>query len=371
MSWSLDPGAAFAAVSVGQRLSVQWHRASAATAARPSRTPSESSFGNPLALPLEGTYQRWLQLGALSPVMQTCVPPWWVSHASIRELRGATRPCVIAWCLTSPRPRSARSRKACRSCGRWRFAFPEDKAAHGYWDQYLFGPDLLVAPIHELTAELPLTTRVVYLPASGFGVRFLRDRRSVQRADADHRCCTDPIEFLSMFAMAPSCRKASPRTNCHETSYDEARRSILKPVPLCCWFPLVVQLLRQQSGAASPPAQGAPRGLHVSWTADPPVARSPGSPTVWTRRKASSSTTRARSTRPRRRREEQAYDSRSSRTVRADRLRSGTAAALSRVRNGDARSAEFTLKPQARGAFSFAHFGSRTARPSTHVLSNA
>lgn len=123
----------------------------------------EAAFGNPLLLPLEGTYVRWLQLGALSPVMQTCVPPWWVSNPAIAAYRryatlhdrlvpyiaaAARRAIEDGIPIVQPMP----------------YAFPDDRDAHGFWDQYLFGPDLLVAPIHDLSAELPLATRTVHIP---------------------------------------------------------------------------------------------------------------------------------------------------------------------------------------------------------------
>lgn len=38
--------------------------------------------------------------------------------------------------------------------------FPEDETAHSIGDEYLFGPDLLVAPVVEANAE----ARDVYLP---------------------------------------------------------------------------------------------------------------------------------------------------------------------------------------------------------------
>ncbi|HEY1075217.1 MAG TPA: glycoside hydrolase family 31 protein [Fontimonas sp.] len=137
----------------------------------------ESSFGNPLALPLEGTYQRWLQLGALSPIMQTCVPPWWVSNASIASYRRyATLHDRLVPYIAAAAKRSIED--GLPIVQPMAFAFPADKAAHGYWDQYLFGPDLLVAPIHDLTAELPLTTRVVYLPAGDWRDFWTGDRYS-------------------------------------------------------------------------------------------------------------------------------------------------------------------------------------------------
>jgi len=41
------------------------------------------------------------------------------------------------------------------------YDFPKDEAAYPIWDQYMFGPDILVAPIIEAGAR----RRAVYLPA--------------------------------------------------------------------------------------------------------------------------------------------------------------------------------------------------------------
>lgn len=124
----------------------------------------ESAAGIPLLPPSEGTYIRWTQLGALSPVMQTAVPPWWVSARAVdvyrtyATLHDRLVPYIHAAALRAIDDGTPIVRPLV-------YAYPDDAQALAAWDQYLFGDDLLVAPVHNVTAELPLAPRSIYLPA--------------------------------------------------------------------------------------------------------------------------------------------------------------------------------------------------------------
>lgn len=124
----------------------------------------ESAGGIPLLPPGVPAYIRWTQLGALSPIMQTPVPPWWVNERAVRVYRryatlharlvpyiaaAAKRTIIEGLPIVQPLP----------------FAYPDDDQAVASLDQYLFGPDLLVAPVTDLASGLEVTARRVYLPA--------------------------------------------------------------------------------------------------------------------------------------------------------------------------------------------------------------
>ena len=113
-------------------------------------------------VPEKDLYIRWLQFGAFSPIMQFHgeVPrePWHYDDETVDiarfyfAVRERLRPHLEVWAeeaitdgtpILRPLP--------------WHY--PEDIEAHHVDDQYLFGPDLLIAPL--VTAE---RTRSVYLP---------------------------------------------------------------------------------------------------------------------------------------------------------------------------------------------------------------
>ncbi len=109
---------------------------------------------------------------------------------------------------------------------------------------------------------------------------------------------------------------------------------------------------------AGPSPNGVPRGVHVSWTGDPHTTRTitwftdglaAADGVVEYRSGAHGGAVPAT--------QERAYDSEVV-THRAELTDFDPALPLRyRVRNGDVASAEFTLRPQPRGAFRFAHFG--------------
>lgn len=124
----------------------------------------EDAAGNPVLPPTPATYARWVQLGALSPVMQTAVPPWWVDEEAVRiyrryaVLHDRLVPYIARWARAAIEEGLPIVRPLV-------FEYPQDTLAALHEDQYLFGPDLLVAPIHGEALEAGMSARPVYLPA--------------------------------------------------------------------------------------------------------------------------------------------------------------------------------------------------------------
>ena len=120
-------------------------------------------IGGYAGVPTKNLYIRWLELGALSPIMQlhgtTPREPWYYDDETIQiakyyfDLRWKLRDYVLA------------AAKAARedAVPMWRpllYEFPDDPATYNLDDEFLFGPDLLVAPVLSESDE-----RKVYLPA--------------------------------------------------------------------------------------------------------------------------------------------------------------------------------------------------------------
>lgn len=124
----------------------------------------QSGSGARIGLPSVQAYMRWAQLGALSPVMETPIPPWWVSDDAVRVYR---RYAVLHDRLA---PYTAQYAALAVSQGvpivrPLAYAYPDDAAAVATEDEYLYGPDLLVAPAASVLVETGVVTRAVYLPA--------------------------------------------------------------------------------------------------------------------------------------------------------------------------------------------------------------
>lgn len=123
-----------------------------------------AAYGDPTQVPTENAYIRWTQLGALSPVMQTPIAPWWVGDKAIASYRryATLHHRLVPYIAAAARAAVERGVPIVRPLP---YAFPADPVAVTVEDQYLFGPDLLVAPIANADAELPVAARTVYLPA--------------------------------------------------------------------------------------------------------------------------------------------------------------------------------------------------------------
>ncbi len=112
--------------------------------------------------PEKDLYIRWMQFGALSPIMQfhgiTGREPWWYDNETIDitrfyfTLRERLQPYLRRWGEDARQHGTPIMRPLT-----WHY--PDDPATHSVDDQYLLGPDILVAPMADDTPS-----RTVYLP---------------------------------------------------------------------------------------------------------------------------------------------------------------------------------------------------------------
>lgn len=117
-----------------------------------------------IGLPSVQTYIRWTQLGALSPIMETPIPPWWVSDQAVSVYRRY----AILHDRLAPYTAQYAAQAVAQGIPIVRplaYAYPADAQAIATDDEYLYGPDLLVAPVTSVLAEIGLVPRLVYLPA--------------------------------------------------------------------------------------------------------------------------------------------------------------------------------------------------------------
>jgi alpha-D-xyloside xylohydrolase len=123
-----------------------------------------AGFNNPDLTPTEGTYIRWTELGALSPVMQTPVPPWWVTDHAISVYRryATLHDRLVPYIAAAARTTIADGTPIVRPLP---YAYPSDPDAVAADDEYMFGPDLLVAPVTSSLSTVGVGTRHIYLPA--------------------------------------------------------------------------------------------------------------------------------------------------------------------------------------------------------------
>jgi alpha-D-xyloside xylohydrolase len=116
-----------------------------------------------IQIPDTPTYVRWAELGALSPVMETDVAPWWLGDTAVAAYqRYATLHSRLA-------PYTAAAAQQAIQNGvpivrPLAYAYPGDPLAVAAVTEYLYGPDLLVSPVTELDLEAGVVARTVYLP---------------------------------------------------------------------------------------------------------------------------------------------------------------------------------------------------------------
>lgn len=124
----------------------------------------EGVGGIPVLTPGEPLYIRWTQLGAFSPSMQTPVPPWWVNErtAQIYRRYATLHDRLVPYIAAAARESVQHGVPIVRPMP---YEYPDDPLALEALDQYLFGPDLLVAPVTTLLeGGLIAGTRLVYIP---------------------------------------------------------------------------------------------------------------------------------------------------------------------------------------------------------------
>jgi alpha-D-xyloside xylohydrolase len=118
--------------------------------------------------PTRALFLRWTQLGALSPVMQTPHLPW--DFGNDAETIRIFRRFANLHTRLAPRLKRWSDEAAATGVPIVRplpFASPDDAVAARIDDEYLLGPDLLVAPITQGVVEGP-EARQVYLPAGAW-----------------------------------------------------------------------------------------------------------------------------------------------------------------------------------------------------------
>ncbi len=124
-----------------------------------------SDTGGYVGSPNKELFARWLQFSAYSTVMEVLQGPKrtiWMDYDA--ELINIAREQVTAHHDLIPYTRSYLYRATQTGLPVMRsliFAYPDDASLYDTWDEYLFGGELLVAPVLEAGA----TSREVYLPA--------------------------------------------------------------------------------------------------------------------------------------------------------------------------------------------------------------
>jgi alpha-glucosidase (family GH31 glycosyl hydrolase) len=115
--------------------------------------------------PTKELFARWLEFSAYSPMMEVMIGPKrtiWYDHD--QELIDITRKYAAAHHDLIPYTRSYMYQATKTGMPIMRsliFAYPSDQKLANTWDEYLYGSDLLVAPVSTEGA----TSRSIYLPA--------------------------------------------------------------------------------------------------------------------------------------------------------------------------------------------------------------
>jgi alpha-D-xyloside xylohydrolase len=124
-----------------------------------------SDTGGYFAVPSKELFARWFEFSAMSPMMEVLIGPKrtvWDDYDS--ELVAIAQKYTTLHHDLIPYTRSYLYQATQTGMPVMRpliFAYPDDKNLHDSWDEYLYGRDMLVAPV---TVEYA-TSRNVYLPA--------------------------------------------------------------------------------------------------------------------------------------------------------------------------------------------------------------
>ncbi|MFZ0233553.1 MAG: TIM-barrel domain-containing protein [Candidatus Acidiferrales bacterium] len=141
-----------------------------------------SDTGGYIRVPTKELFARWFEFSALSPMMEVLQGPKrtvWDDYDA--ELVGIAQKYTALHHDLIPYTRSYLYQATQTGMPVMRalaLAYPEDKGLHDTWDEYLFGRDLLVAPV---TVE-GATSRSVYLPAGGW--MDYNDRKTIYEGGA-------------------------------------------------------------------------------------------------------------------------------------------------------------------------------------------
>ncbi|MFZ0085086.1 MAG: TIM-barrel domain-containing protein [Candidatus Acidiferrales bacterium] len=141
-----------------------------------------SDTGGYFAVPSKELFARWFEFSALSPMMEVLQGPKrtvWDDYdaelVAIAQKYTALHHDLIPYTRSYLYQATQTGMPVMRALA---LAYPEDKSLHDSWDEYLFGRDLLVAPV---TVE-GATSRSVYLPAGGW--MDYNDRKTIYEGGA-------------------------------------------------------------------------------------------------------------------------------------------------------------------------------------------
>jgi alpha-D-xyloside xylohydrolase len=120
--------------------------------------------------PTKATFLRWTALSALSPIMETDLDPTSKFGGDPEVVADFRRFALLHSRLA---PYLADAARSAQQTGMpiarpLVLAYPDDPVAVATTDEYLLGPDLLVAPLTSAAGELGIDGRRVYLPAGGW-----------------------------------------------------------------------------------------------------------------------------------------------------------------------------------------------------------
>jgi alpha-glucosidase (family GH31 glycosyl hydrolase) len=133
---------------------------------------------------------RWAQASALMPLIQFSVGPWHFDEQAVKAARKASQQHIQFSPLIIQLARQAPKTGEPILAPLWWHA-PKDPATHDITDQFMIGPDLVVAPVVKKGA----VARDVYLPAGKW-----RDTESGKVVDGGWlRGHPAPLEVLPLF----------------------------------------------------------------------------------------------------------------------------------------------------------------------------
>ena len=158
-----------------------------------------SDTGGYLGVPTKEVFARWLAFSAYSPLMEVLIGPKrtpWYDYD--QELIDIAREYATAHHDLIPYTRSytyEATRTGMPVMRALAFAYPDDTSLYDTWDEYLFGRDILVAPVTSAGA----TSRNVYLPAGDW--MDYNDKRTTYKGAATITAAA-PLGTIPLFVRA-------------------------------------------------------------------------------------------------------------------------------------------------------------------------
>jgi alpha-glucosidase (family GH31 glycosyl hydrolase) len=134
---------------------------------------------------------RWAQASALMPLIQFSIGPWHFDEQTVAAARAASQLHVRFAPLIIEMARAAPKTGEPILAPLW-YHFPRDPATFDITDQYMLGPDVIVAPVLSKGA----TARDLYLPAGKW-----RDAKSAAVLEGGRtlKAHPAPLDVLPLF----------------------------------------------------------------------------------------------------------------------------------------------------------------------------